>query len=37
MVVKGTREHLVPVSPQHLVKIDADARRIEVDWPAELA
>jgi 16S rRNA processing protein RimM len=37
MVVKGEREHLVPVSPTHLLKIDADARRIEVDWPAELA
>ena len=36
MVVKGAREHLVPVSPRHLLKIDAEARRIEVDWPAEL-
>ncbi len=36
MVVKGEREHLVPASPQHLLKIDANARRIDVDWPAEL-
>jgi 16S rRNA processing protein RimM len=34
MVVKGEREHLVPAVRPHLVKIDADARRIEVDWPA---
>jgi 16S rRNA processing protein RimM len=37
MVVKGQHEHWVPMSPGHLLKIDADARRIEVDWPAELA
>ena len=37
MVVKGEREHWVPMSPAHLLKIDADARRIEVDWPAEFA
>ena len=37
MVVKGEREHLVPTSPQHLLKIDVSARRIDVDWPAELA
>jgi 16S rRNA processing protein RimM len=37
MVVKGLREHWVPVSPQHLLKVDATARRIEVDWPEELA
>lgn len=36
MVVKGEREHWVPASPRHLLKIDAGARRIEVDWPAEL-
>lgn len=34
MVVKGEHEHLVPVAPQHLLKIDANARRIDVDWPA---
>lgn len=37
MVVKGEREHMVPAVSPHLLKIDADARRIEVDWPAELA
>lgn len=37
MVVKGEREHLVPVAPQHLLKVHAEARRIDVDWPAELA
>jgi 16S rRNA processing protein RimM len=36
MVVKGEREHLVPAASPHLVRIDADARRIEVDWPAVL-
>jgi 16S rRNA processing protein RimM len=36
MVVKGEREHWVPASPQHLLKIDAAARRLTVDWPAEL-
>ncbi len=36
IVVKGEREHLVPASPQHLLKIDANARRIDVDWPAEI-
>jgi 16S rRNA processing protein RimM len=36
MVVKGTREHWLPVSPQHVLRIDAAARVVEVDWPAEL-
>lgn len=36
MVVKGEREHWLPVSPQHLLRVDAAQRRIEVDWPAEL-
>jgi len=36
MVVKGEREHWVPVSPQHLQKVDAAAKRLTVDWPAEL-
>jgi 16S rRNA processing protein RimM len=36
LVVKGEREHLVPASPPHLLKIDASARRIDVDWPAEI-
>lgn len=36
MVVKGEREHWVPTSPQHLLKIDAAEKRLTVDWPAEL-
>jgi ribosomal 30S subunit maturation factor RimM len=36
MVVKGGKEHWVPTSPQHLLKIDATAKRLTVDWPAEL-
>jgi len=36
MVVKGAKEHWLPVSPQHLLRIDAEARVVEVDWPAEL-
>jgi 16S rRNA processing protein RimM len=37
MVVKGEREHLVPVAPEHLLKVHADERWISVDWPEELA
>ncbi len=36
MVVKGEREHWLPVSKQYLLRIDAAERMIEVDWPAEL-
>ncbi len=36
MVVKGEREHWLPVSKQHLLRIDAGQRLIEVDWPAQL-
>lgn len=36
MVVKGAKEHWLPMSPQHLLRIDAAARVVEVDWPAEL-
>ncbi len=35
MVVIGAREHWVPVTPQHLVKVDRDAGTIIVDWPAD--
>ncbi|HEY8051199.1 MAG: ribosome maturation factor RimM [Steroidobacterales bacterium] len=31
------REHWVLASPPHLHKVDLAARRIEVDWPKELA
>jgi 16S rRNA processing protein RimM len=33
MVVKGEREHWVPVSAQHLRSVDKQARRVIVDWP----
>lgn len=36
MVVKGEREHWVPASPEHLLKVDLAARRIRVDWPDDL-
>ncbi len=37
MVVKGQAEHWLPVTKQHVLRIDAGERLIEVDWPAELA
>jgi 16S rRNA processing protein RimM len=40
MVVRqmnSEREHWVPTSPEHLLKIHAAERSILVDWPAELA
>ena len=36
MVVKGEREHWVPAVPRHLLKVDLAAKRLTVDWPAEL-
>jgi len=33
MVIKGGREHWVPVTPQHLRSVDRDARTLIVDWP----
>lgn len=35
MVVVGERERWVPVTPQHLVRVDRDAGTIVVDWPAD--
>ena len=35
MVIKGAREYLVPVSAQHLRSVDAEARRVIVDWPED--
>ncbi|MBV6417153.1 MAG: Ribosome maturation factor RimM [Steroidobacteraceae bacterium] len=35
MVVVGEREHWVPMTRQHLVKVDRDAGTIVVDWPAD--
>lgn len=39
MVVRGAeagQEHWVPVAPKHLLKVDAEARELLVDWPAAL-
>jgi 16S rRNA processing protein RimM len=35
MVVRGAREHWVPVSPQHLLRVDLGAGEVRVDWPAD--
>jgi len=35
MVIKGAREHWVPVTKQHLQRIDKDARNLVVDWPED--
>ncbi len=35
MVIKGTREHLVPVTSQHVLKVDDTARAVLVDWPED--
>jgi 16S rRNA processing protein RimM len=35
MVIKGAREHWVPVTAQHLRNIDKDARTVLVDWPED--
>lgn len=35
MVIKGTREYLVPMSAQHLRSVDQQARRLVVDWPED--
>lgn len=36
MVVRGAQEHWLPVSPQHLRRVDFAAGEIRVDWnPAE--
>ena len=35
MVVRGERERWLPVTKQHVLSIDTDARRIQVDWPAD--
>ena len=32
MVVRGTREYWVPAVPQHLRRVDLEARRVMVDW-----
>jgi 16S rRNA processing protein RimM len=35
MVIKGAREHLVPVTAQHLRNVDRDTRQVIVDWPED--
>ena len=35
MVIKGEREHWVPVTPSHLRSVDRDARALIVDWPED--
>lgn len=32
MVVRGDREYWVPAVPQHLRRVDLEARRVVVDW-----
>ena len=32
MVVRGDQEHWVPAVPQHLRRVDLQARRVVVDW-----
>jgi ribosomal 30S subunit maturation factor RimM len=34
-VIKGVKEHWVPVTKQHLCSIDKDARNLVVDWPED--
>jgi 16S rRNA processing protein RimM len=34
MVVRGEREYWVPAVPQHLRRVDLQARRVVVDWDA---
>lgn len=35
LVVQGERQHWLPVSPQHLLKVDLAAGELLVDWPAD--
>jgi 16S rRNA processing protein RimM len=35
MVIKGEREHLVPVTREHLRSVDKDKRALIVDWPED--
>jgi 16S rRNA processing protein RimM len=35
MVIKGSKEHWVPVTSQHLVRVDTAARSLTVDWPED--
>jgi len=35
MVIKGAREHWIPVTAQHLRSVDREARALIVDWPED--
>jgi 16S rRNA processing protein RimM len=35
MVVRGASEHWIPAVPQHLRRVDLQARRVVVDWNAD--
>ena len=35
MVVQGTQEFWIPALPQHLRRVDLQARRVVVDWTAD--
>jgi 16S rRNA processing protein RimM len=35
MVVKGEREHLIPVTEQHLLVVNKGERLLTVDWPED--
>jgi 16S rRNA processing protein RimM len=35
MVIRGAREYLVPVTAQHLQKVDTESRSLIVDWPED--
>ncbi|MCB1624086.1 MAG: 16S rRNA processing protein RimM [Pseudomonadales bacterium] len=35
MVVRGERDHWLPVTQQHLLRVNQASRSIEVDWPVD--
>jgi len=35
MVIRGAREYLVPVTAQHLQKVNKESRSLIVDWPED--
>jgi len=35
MVVRGAQEFWIPAVPQHLRRVDLQARRVVVDWNAD--
>jgi 16S rRNA processing protein RimM len=35
MVIRGAREYLVPVTAQHLQKVNTESRSVIVDWPED--